>query len=586
MFARQSKPERISECIWKPAESKTYPDLSVILAGVLLRSAADTAMKLLKAGSSAVDAVEMAIKVLEDREITNAGYGSNLAFDGTVECDATVVDHHGRSGAVGAVAQIRNPVSLARLVLLRSLEPLTLRRVPPNLLVGDGAGHFAFRQGVPILPHDALVSPRARERWRQWCDDLRRATRDDDMASNKSSSVDADTDMGGEFEEKTRRRLRAEHTRNMLNPLLPLEASPASLSRAQSATAATVPIKDTLNFSRAASVVLQSKYESGRSSLMQSKHAPGRMAAASPLQDENTFILSNIGHQADQLMPDAEETVPPLAPGGFGRHDGPRDLRSRLTLDERVRLMSAALPLADNTPGTVFLSRVNSRGSAPILTSAIGLEPLKTDPPAVKPTATFPASPVDKDEDHINDTVGAIAVDRYGRISAGSSSGGIGMKQRGRVGPAALVGVGTAVYPEDVADADRTSVAVVTSGTGEHMATTMAAATCADRLYHAVRKVDGGRLEHAEDDAIMEAVIQKDFMDHPSVLHSICAGAIGILAVKKSREGIYLYFAHNTDSFAVASMHADDKAPQCVMSRISGDTGVAQGGRGLRYKRR
>jgi taspase (threonine aspartase 1) len=42
---------------------------------------------------------------LEDAEITNAGYGSNTTIEGTVECDATVVDHLGRSGAVGAVAR-------------------------------------------------------------------------------------------------------------------------------------------------------------------------------------------------------------------------------------------------------------------------------------------------------------------------------------------------------------------------------------------------------------------------------------------------------------------------------------------------
>jgi taspase (threonine aspartase 1) len=62
-------------------------------------------MLILKNGGTAVDAVETAIKTLEDREITNAGYGSNLAMDGVVECDAAIVDHRGRSGAVGAVAR-------------------------------------------------------------------------------------------------------------------------------------------------------------------------------------------------------------------------------------------------------------------------------------------------------------------------------------------------------------------------------------------------------------------------------------------------------------------------------------------------
>ena len=69
-------------------------------------------MTFLNNGSSAIDAIEIAIKVLEDKEITNAGFGSNLSIDGTVECDATVVDHYGRSGAVGAVGCTSSSLNL------------------------------------------------------------------------------------------------------------------------------------------------------------------------------------------------------------------------------------------------------------------------------------------------------------------------------------------------------------------------------------------------------------------------------------------------------------------------------------------
>lgn len=76
------------------------------------------------------------------------------------------------------------------------------------------------------------------------------------------------------------------------------------------------------------------------------------------------------------------------------------------------------------------------------------------------------------------------------------------------------------------------------------------------------------------------------FTGHPSVKNSNSAGAIGILGIKKVRSGLMLYFGHNTDSFAMASMHSDESAPWCSMSRSPGNGQVAQGGRLLRLKNR
>lgn len=69
-----------------------------------VNNAAKVGMAILRNGGTAIEAVEMAIRLLEDIEITNAGFGSNLTIEGYVECDACLVDHYGRSGGVGALS--------------------------------------------------------------------------------------------------------------------------------------------------------------------------------------------------------------------------------------------------------------------------------------------------------------------------------------------------------------------------------------------------------------------------------------------------------------------------------------------------
>ncbi|KAF8070624.1 asparaginase [Lyophyllum atratum] len=120
-----------------------------------------------------VDMVGNAIAVLEDDPLLNAGYGSNLTLHGTVECDAAIMD--GRSsdfGSVGAVSGVKNPIRLARAILEHSTIPDQLGRIPPLMLVAEGARKFAAanstRLAVETAPLDSLVSPKAREDWLKW----------------------------------------------------------------------------------------------------------------------------------------------------------------------------------------------------------------------------------------------------------------------------------------------------------------------------------------------------------------------------------------------------------------------------------
>lgn len=99
----------------------------------------------------ALDAVETAVCVLEDDERFNAGYGSVLNVDGSLELDAGIADGStGRTGAVIAVT-VRHPISLARRVL---------EDTPHVLMTGAGAAELG--SGMAEL-HD--TSPAEQRRW-------------------------------------------------------------------------------------------------------------------------------------------------------------------------------------------------------------------------------------------------------------------------------------------------------------------------------------------------------------------------------------------------------------------------------------
>jgi beta-aspartyl-peptidase (threonine type) len=96
---------------------------------------------ILARGDSALDAVEAAVRVLEDAPLFNAGRGAVFTSAGTHELDAAIMDGSTlRAGAVAAVQRIANPIRLARMVMEQSTHVM---------LVGDGAEAFARERGLP-----------------------------------------------------------------------------------------------------------------------------------------------------------------------------------------------------------------------------------------------------------------------------------------------------------------------------------------------------------------------------------------------------------------------------------------------------
>lgn len=95
-----------------------------------------------------LDAIEQAIMVLERHPTTNAGHGSNLTMDGTVECDASIMDGSGSFGAVGAVPGIHYPIQAAKKLAVDSKTPLPHGLIRPMMLVGDAARCWAINNGI------------------------------------------------------------------------------------------------------------------------------------------------------------------------------------------------------------------------------------------------------------------------------------------------------------------------------------------------------------------------------------------------------------------------------------------------------
>jgi beta-aspartyl-peptidase (threonine type) len=120
-----------------------------------LAEALQAGYAILDRGGPALKAVTATINLMEDSPLFNAGKGAVFNADGICELDASIMD--GRTQAAGAIAgvqHIKNPINLARDVMLKS---------PHVMLAGEGAEKFARSLGYEMVPNEYFQTDWRRE---------------------------------------------------------------------------------------------------------------------------------------------------------------------------------------------------------------------------------------------------------------------------------------------------------------------------------------------------------------------------------------------------------------------------------------
>jgi beta-aspartyl-peptidase (threonine type) len=141
--------------------ARMTPELDAAYRAALAK-ALSAGSEVLEHGGSSLDAVEAAIKLMEDDPLFNAGRGAVFTAAGKNELDAAVMDGSNlKAGAVAGITRTRHPISAARAVMERSSHVM---------LIGEGADAFAKAQGLEEVDPSFFFTER---RWRELVDELK-----------------------------------------------------------------------------------------------------------------------------------------------------------------------------------------------------------------------------------------------------------------------------------------------------------------------------------------------------------------------------------------------------------------------------
>ena len=150
-----------------------------------MQSVLTTVGSMLEDGIDALEAVTIAVEMMENEPLFNAGIGSVIAADGSVTMDASIMrGSDAAAGSVVNVTKIRHPIRAAKIVLDNNW---------PVMLNGPAADDFAIKNGVEEVSQEWLITDLRKAQWQKWKDAKSRpgSTDEDD-----SAMLDHDEGMG------------------------------------------------------------------------------------------------------------------------------------------------------------------------------------------------------------------------------------------------------------------------------------------------------------------------------------------------------------------------------------------------------
>ena len=124
-----------------------------------LKKSLDAGYQALESGKSSIEATELAVRILEDSTLFNAGKGSVFTSEGKHEMDAAIMEGNSlNAGAVALINGIKNPISLARDVMEHSEHVL---------LAGEGALEFAKKMGYKAVDAEYFFDEFRYQQWQE-----------------------------------------------------------------------------------------------------------------------------------------------------------------------------------------------------------------------------------------------------------------------------------------------------------------------------------------------------------------------------------------------------------------------------------